>query len=247
MTLHGSRFDQLVGVSAPRVRKHVIWSLKTGTQEAVDAYEFSKYSDGHTFGTNRWRFTVGALKDQDQLEALPEAKPLRVRSTFMLGVGNAILYPVCYASDSTTDVRGMKIRTSQIRTEMFAAYGQLAPQVQTALRISDGIDGQEWAFDDLEETLAELPEQPKMLLLAYASNREGGLLNCFVGEAKLDLSGSVSWEWIEPLAITDAEGGTGGISVVSPIDPSAPGFGTGAEPSINLEDADDTANESNEH
>lgn len=86
-----------------------------------------------------------------------------------------------------------------------------------------------------------------MLLLAYASNREGGLLNCFVGEAKLDLSGSVSWEWIEPLAITDAEGGTGGISVVSPIDPSAPGFGTGAEPSINLEDADDTANESNEH
>ncbi|MBB5939552.1 hypothetical protein [Streptomyces zagrosensis] len=247
MALRSSRFDQLVGASAPRVRKHVIWSLKTGTQEAIDAYEFSKYSDGHTFGTNRWRFTVGALKDQDQLQELPEAKPMRVQSTFMLGVGNAILYPVCYASDSTTDVREMKIRTSQIRSEMFAAYGKLAPQVQTALRISDGIDGQEWTIEDLEEKLEELPGQPKMLLLAYASNREGGLLNCFVGEAKLDLSGAVSWEWLEPLAITDAQGGTGGISAVAPIDPSTPGFGTGAEPSIDLQDADDTANESNEH
>ncbi|MFI9834590.1 hypothetical protein ACIHIX_43695 [Streptomyces sp. NPDC051913] len=247
MALHSSRFDQLVGVPAPLVRRHVIWALKTGVQEAIDAYEFSKYSDGHTFGTNRWRFCVGALKDRDKLQELPEAKPLRVQSTFMLGVGGAVLYPVCYANDSTTDVRDMKVRISQIRQEMFAAYGRLAPQVQTALRISEGIDGQEWTFEDFEETPEELPEQPKMLLLAYASNREGGLLNCFVGEATLDSSGAVTWEWIESLPITDAEGGTGGVSVVAPTGPFTPGFGTGEEPPINLEDAEDTANESNEH
>ncbi|MFE2684471.1 hypothetical protein [Streptomyces mirabilis] len=247
MPLYDSRFDQLVGAPAPRVRSHVTWALRTGNQEAIEAYDFSKYSDGHTFGTNRWRFCVGALKDRDKLKELPEAKPLRVQSTFMLAVGGAILYPVCYANDSTTDVRDMKVRTSQIRQEMFAAYGRLAPQVQTALRISEGIDGQEWTFDDFEETLEELPEQPKMLLLAYASNREGGLLNCHVGEATLNPSGAVAWEWIESLPITDAEGGAGGMSVAAPTGPTTPGFGTGEEPSINYEDAEGTANESDEH
>ncbi|WP_406266421.1 hypothetical protein OH779_20380 [Actinacidiphila glaucinigra] len=225
----------------------MIWALQTGNQEAIDAYEFSQYSDGHTFGTNRWRFCVGALKDRNKLnELLPEAKPLRVQSTFMLAVDGAVLYPVCYANDSTTDVQDMRVRTSQIRQEMFAAYGKLAPQVQTALRISEGIDGQEWTIDEFEETLEELPDTPKMVLLAYASNRKGGLLNCFVGEATLGPSGAVTWDWIEPLPITEAEGGAGGLSVVDPAGPRTPGFGTGAEPTINLEDAEGTATETNE-
>jgi len=247
VSLQPSRFDQTVGTSAPRIRRHVIWALKTGNQEAVDAYEFSRWSDGHTFGTNRWRFCVGALKDKEHLaEVLPEAKPLRVRSTFMLAVDGAVLYPVCYADDSTTDVREMKVRASQIRQELFAAYGKLAPQVQTALQISEGIDGQEWTIDELDEAPEELPDQPKMLLLAYASNREGGLLKCYVGEAMLDAEGSVKWDWIEPFPIGEAEGGAGGLSVVAPTAPITPGFGTGAEPDINLEDADGTANESDE-
>jgi len=225
-----------------------MWALKTGNQEAVDAYEFSRYSDGHTFGTNRWRFCVGALKDKDKLsEGLPEGKPLRVQSTFMLAVGGAVLYPVCYANDSTADVREMKVRTSQIRQEMFAAFGRLAPQVQTALMISEGIDGQEWIFDELEDAPEDLPDQPKMILLAYASNREGGLLKCYVGEATLDSSGAVSWDWIESLPVADAEGGTGGLIVTRPTGPTTPSFGTGAEPPINLEDAEGTANESDEH
>jgi hypothetical protein len=248
MPLQGSRFDRIVGSSASRVRSHVMWALKTGNQEAVNAYEFSQYSDGHTFGTNRWRFCVGALKDEKKLsEVLPEGKPLQVQSTFMLAVGGAVLYPVCYANDSTTDVREMKVRTSQIRQEMFAAFGQLAPQVQTALLISEGIDGQEWRFDELEDVPEDLPDQPKMVLLAYASNREGGLLKCYVGEATLDSSGAVKWDWIEPLPVAEAEGGTGGLVVTRPTGPTTPGFGAGAEPRIDLEDADGTANESDEH
>ncbi|MFI1582996.1 hypothetical protein [Embleya sp. NPDC020630] len=226
----------------------MVWALTTGNQEAVDAFEFSKYSDGHTFGTNRWRFCVGALKDAERLaELLPEGRPLRVGNTFMLAIGGAVLYPVCYADDSTTNVRDMKVRTSQIRQEMFAAFGKLAPQVQTALRIDEGIEGShEWVVDDLEDTPEQLPDQPTMLLLAYASNREGGLLKCYVGEATVDSSGAVKWDWIEPLPLSDAEGGAGGLWIASPPTPSTPGFGTGAEPSIDLEDADRLANESDE-
>ncbi|MCZ4096108.1 hypothetical protein [Streptomyces sp. H39-C1] len=247
MSLHASRFDRLIGDPAPRVRRHVIWALTTGNQEAIDAYDFSTYSDGHTFGTNRWRFCVGALKEEEQLkELLPEARALQVGNTFMLAVGGAVLYPVCYANDSTTDVRAMRVRTSHIRQEMFAAYGGLPQQVQMALQISEGIDGQEWAVDELEEVLEELPDQPKMLLLAYASNREGGLLKCYVGEATLGSSGAVNWDWLEPLPISDAEGGAGGLSVVAPTGPDTPGFSTGEEHPINLEDADESANESDE-
>ncbi len=247
LPLHGSRFDELVGSSAPLVRRHVVWALRTGNQEAVDAYKFSRWSDGHTFGTNRWRFCIAALKDKKALQNLPDAKPLRVQSTFMLAVGGVVLYPVCYADDATTDVREMRVRTSQIRQEMFAAYGRLAPQVQTALRISEGVEGPEWAIDELEENLEELPAQPTMLLLAYASNRKGGLLRCYVGEATLDPSGAVTWDWIEALPITDANEGGTGLSPVAPLAPVGPSFGTGAEPVIDLEDADSTANEGNEH
>ncbi|WP_149037913.1 hypothetical protein [Kitasatospora sp. MBT63] len=248
MPLHSSRFDQLVGEPAQRVRRHLAWALRTGNQEAVEAFKFSRYSDGHTFGTNRWRFCVGALKDKDRLaEYLPEAHPLRVQSTFMLAVGGAVVYPVCYANDATSDVREMRVRTSQIRQEMFAAYGRLAPQVQTALQIREGIEGVEWVLEDLNEAPEELPDQPKMVLLAYASNRAGGLLNCFVGEATLDATGAVSWDWLEPLPIADAEGGTGGLTAVSPTAPTGPGFGAGKEPDLHLEDAEDTAHESDEH
>ncbi|MDH6138330.1 hypothetical protein P3T35_000307 [Kitasatospora sp. GP30] len=248
MALHSSRFNHLVGEPAERARRHVVWALKTGNQHAVDAFEFSKYSDGHTFGTNRWRFCVGALKDADRLaEHLPEAQPLRVQSTFMLAVGGAVIYPVCYADDATSDVRDMKVRTSQIRQEMFAAYGQLAPQVQIALRIREGVEGIEWVLDDLDESSDGLPDQPKMLLLAYASNRAGGLLNCYIGEATLDASGAVSWNWLESLPVADDEGGSGGLTAVSPTAPTGPVFGAGKEPDLNLEDAESAAHESDDH
>lgn len=252
MPLHSSSFDDVVGPSAPLVRRHVIWALRKGNQEAVAAYDFSEYSDGHTWGTNRWRFCIGALKDETALIGLPEARPLRVSNTFMLAVGGAVLYPVCYANDSTSDVREMRVRSSRTRRELFAAYGQLAPQVQMALAISEGLEGPEWTIEDMSEDLASLPEQPTMLLLAYASNRHAGLLSCHVGEAQLAADGTVDWKWLEPLPIADPgqwgqDGQSGaGPSPVKPPTPNGPRFDSADLYKIPMEDADSSAAENDD-
>ncbi|MFG2128334.1 hypothetical protein ACGFNV_11100 [Streptomyces sp. NPDC048751] len=252
MPLHSSRFDDLIGPSAPLVRRHVIWALRKGNQEAIAAYDFSEYSDGHTWGTNRWRFCIGALKDKRALATLPDARPLRLSSTFMLSMGGTVLYPVCYANDATADVREMKVRSSRIRRELFSAYGQLAPQVQTALAISDGVEGPEWSIEEMPEEPDLLPDQPTMLLLAYASNRNAGLLSCHVGEAQLTPNGRVDWKWLESLPTADPgqsgqDGQSGaGPSPVGPPSSGGPRFDSADLYEIPMEDADSSAADSND-
>jgi hypothetical protein len=241
---HLSQFDALVGeVHAPDVRRKLVSALIRGNDQANDAYTFSPHSDGHTYGTNRWRFNLAEVGLA--MATVEGARQLNPRNSRMWVVGRAVCYPVCYANDTHTDVLSARIRPSRLRSDLFAKLGRLSPYVQLALdfeidgQVENGFIDDEDSGEDLDLALddyyldAAAHKVPRMVVAAYSSNRHAGLLRVHVGEAVMDERGRLHWGWIEELPIVRE---SGGLHVID--GGSGSGFADAPEPDLGLGEAD---------
>ncbi|MGH3938030.1 MAG: hypothetical protein ACRDTG_05235 [Pseudonocardiaceae bacterium] len=241
-----SQFDTLIGDErAQDVRQKLVMALIRGNDQANDAYKFSPHSDGYTYGTNRWRFCLAEVGLA--MEAVEGAQQLNPRNSRMWVVGQAVCYPVCYASDLHTDVTTVKIRPSQLRSDLFAKLGQLSPFVQLELDLDFGPTDSDEFFHDVDDEELDLTvdesyyldasaqELPRMVVVAYASNRHAGLLRVHIGEAVMDVDGQLHWDWIEELPIVRKPGV--GMQVVGDGS-SGPSFADAPEPELNMGQAD---------
>lgn len=235
------RFDALVGEEhAPATRRALVQALIRGNDQAKDAFEFSAHSDGYTYGTNRWRFCLAEVGLA--MARMEGARQLSPRNSRMWKVGQAVCYPVCYAEDVTTDVRLARINASPLRRDLFARIGRLSPYVQLELALDldadivepDIEDGEgEIDLDEGEDeasTVAEPGDPPRMVVVAYASNRHAGLLRVHVGEAVLDSRGRLLWSWCEELPVDRPV--RGGLTLLTDIEP--PAFADAPEPELDL-------------
>ncbi len=206
-------------ITAESFRAGITAAIHAGVEQAGDAYAFSLHSDGHTYGTNRWRFVLAEV--DVFLGAVPRARTLvsggMKVSVVPVGGGETVLvYPLCVANDAHTSPQHLKIRPSRLRRALLAGSGLANRDLQLMLSFPDlddvsgfidvGDDDaatleEDAAAEHLEAAIGELPKAPRTLVAGYASNPRGGLLKVFVGEASMAPDGTLDFSWLEELAV----------------------------------------------
>ena len=244
---------------AELLRSEVVVALAGSCDDASLAYEACRYSDGFTYGTNRWRFGLGWVAD-----TLVEAAAARVvthghlRLAVVGGGSGCLVYPLAVGTTAQLDLQSLRTRPSRLRQFLF---GPAAPVHQLTLDFPDsdlphrstlvtepaagslvvdveGADDAELEDADLEDAglgeadLAGLrPSGREVLLLAYTSNPTNGLLAAALGEARMAEDGSLTFLWCEQLPM-HSDGARDGLRLVSGPAPTGPDFTTGAQPQL---------------
>lgn len=232
-------------MDADTFRERVSARIRNGIEQAGDAYAFSPHSDGFTYGVNRWRFVLAevglAFDDIDGVQVL-NSGGMRVT---ILPIGDnktALVYPVCFANDAHTPAQGVRIHPSRLRKLLFATPGTPRQGLQMMLpgalswdpeTVDESDDpeiaGETAAAAEVEAAIAELPELPRTIIVGYASNPNGGLLQLIIGEATMANDGTLDLMWVEKF---DLESGGSSLHLVS--DAPAASFADEPEPQYDV-------------
>lgn len=152
-----------------RVRGAVVAAVRAGVTAAGEQYEFGQpRTDGHTYGTDLWRFVWYEMGEQ--LGALPGASVQKPRGSFLVDLGEAVLYPFRYGAALSADVTAHRLTDSQFRRDLLV-------DPRTAPHLF-------W---------------PQVVLVPYAANPTAGLLRAFVGGARIVDGDLLDWLWLEEL------------------------------------------------
>jgi hypothetical protein len=110
----------------------------------------------------------------------------------------------------------VKVRPSRLRKLLFTSRGAsraglqlmlpgMEPQ-QTPVPIGEDdaeATGEDAAAEEIEAAIAELTRVPRTIIVGYASNPDGGLLQLIIGEASMDTDGTLTFSWIEQVPISE--------------------------------------------
>ncbi|GAA4558894.1 hypothetical protein GCM10023193_14790 [Planotetraspora kaengkrachanensis] len=219
------------GDRAEAVRRQIVASLTEAVANAQDAQRWSRsdknFPYGHTLMTRRYEALVEGFRDEPGFQTVrPYTSPHRL----VLLDGNLLL-PFRYAEDDTTPVSTARIsdgRISALVRELFDRFGPAAVYRQEELDLSIGWEGdwegepspEAWPAGDeggtrqadgaMRPALPHLPEDTRLVPIAYAGNAHAGLLRLYWGEAELlDDLGHLRWLHYEPIPLTIASPSAG--------------------------------------
>ncbi|GAA4594553.1 hypothetical protein GCM10023194_61760 [Planotetraspora phitsanulokensis] len=236
------------GDRAGAVRRQIVASLTEAVANAQDAQRWSRsdkhFTYGHTLMTRRYEALAEGFRHEPGFQTVrPYASPHRL----VLLDGNLLL-PFRYAEDDTTPVSTARIsdgRISALVRELFNRFGPAAAYRQEELDLSIGWDGERNPDDRpstegadgrqadgaaIRPSLPHLPEDTRLVPVAYAGNAHTGLLRLYWGEAELlDDLGHLRWLHCEPIPLTIAPS-SGGV----PEAVGAARFDQGALPDLAL-------------
>jgi len=208
-----SKLDVIFAVGgADPVRAAVVRALQMGVSAAGDSYEFGRpRTDGHTYGNDLWRFVWYEMGRE--LSALPGASVCHPRGSFLVDLGEAVLYPFRYGADLSADVLVFRMADSQFRRDLL-----VDPKTVPHLF---------W---------------PEVVLVPYAANPQAGLVCAYVGGARIDDGDDLlNWQWLEELELGGLPPGSreedGGVP--PPVTP----FNRPPEPELDLALGDEEATE----
>jgi len=239
------RLVELLGTTdaAESFMLHIRNAVERANEQATAAFDFSPHSDGFTYGTTRWRFTLAEVANA--ITDLPGGADVVVGhlrlGVIKTGNGPVILYPMCIGNEFETDPRGVRVRPSPLRRRLFAS-----PQSSNTLAVQTSLDldispaelldretgyNHELDLDDatVETALAALDDNAAVVLAAYTSNPASGLLRAFLGQAEMNEDGGLVFAWWTQLDPADV---SATLRAVSEPDRSGPSFISGAEPEL---------------
>lgn len=184
--MRGSQLDTLFSTLPPnRVRDAVVSALRVAVEAAGNSYESGQpRTDGHTYGTDLWRFVWFEMADQ--LGALPGASVERPRGSFLIDLGDAVLYPFRYGAARSADVTAHRLADSQFRRDLLV-------DPRTAPHLF-------W---------------PQVVLVPYAANPTAGLLRAFVGGARIIDGDLLDWLWLDELDLGGPPAGSQPVDAIS--------------------------------
>lgn len=165
-----SKLDVIfTAAGADPVRAAVIRALRAGVRAAGESYEFGQpRTDTHTYGNDLWRFVWYEMGNE--VGALPGASVRHPRGSFLVDLGDAVLYPFRYGASSTDDVLVCRLADSQFRRDLLV-------DPRTELHLF-------W---------------PQVVLVPYAANPDAGLIRAYVGGAQIRDADLLDWQWLEEL------------------------------------------------
>jgi hypothetical protein len=243
-------------LTAGEFRFQTAQAITDGIAQASDAYAYSLHSDGHTYGTNRWRFVLAEMARA--FDRVPGTRPLKSGGLRVpvvpVGVDRSILvYPLCFANDAETSPQHVQVRPSRLRRLLFAPAGRQYRGFQQMLPFDraaeargvpafDEVDvvaaDEDGAVEAVEADLAARVVLPRTVIAGYASDPLAGLLQLVVGEAVMDPDGTLAFSWLEQMPVRPLTRDAPHAIEVDDV----PGFAAAPEPAYELlrRDADDT-------
>ncbi|GII80682.1 hypothetical protein Sru01_56640 [Sphaerisporangium rufum] len=231
------------GERAASVRGRLAASLLEAAGNAQDAQQSSRsgkrYAYGSTLMARRYEALVDGFRDDPGFRVVrPHGSPHH-----LVVLDGNLLLPFRYAEDDTTPISDARVgpgRVSSLVRELFTRFGPRASFFQESLDL--GVDEDAEDPDDTggagrpdpRVVLAQLPDDTRLIPVAYAANAQAGLLKLFWGEAELiDDTGHVHWVHCEQIPLSAAlTGGSAAAPAVPPV--PAARFDQGAVPDIGL-------------
>lgn len=168
-------------------------------ENALDAQKVAQTDHLHPFG-----FTLMSRKFEALAEAFEDLGDVRVvkpggSQHELVVLDGKLLFPFRYAKDRSISVMSARIgdgRPSALVQALFNRFGPEPRMRQLALH-----DIAPHAVP-VAEALGDLPEDTRLVLIAYACNAHAGLLDAWWGEAELlDRTGSLRWHHCEEIPL----------------------------------------------
>ncbi|MFI6633548.1 hypothetical protein ACIBI7_32125 [Nonomuraea fuscirosea] len=196
--------EETFGQRAPLIRQGVAEALSVALENARDAQKAARADHLHPFG-----FTLMSRKFEALAKAFEDMGDVRIvkpggSQHELVLLDGKLLFPFRYAKDRSLTVMSARIgdgRPSALVQALFHRFGP-APRIR------------QLALHDIAphavpvvEALDELPEDTRLVLIAYAANAHAGLLDAWWGEAELlDRFGSLRWHRCEPIPLAQEAG-----------------------------------------
>lgn len=105
---------------AERVRAGAVAALTGSCDEASFAYQSCRYSDGFTYGTNRWRFGLGWMADTLSQAATGGIVSHGHLQLALIGAGpGCLVYPLAVGKTAQLDLQSLRVKPSRLRQFLF--------------------------------------------------------------------------------------------------------------------------------
>ena len=183
------------GDRAHQVQQAVVDALVGALDDAQNAQQVSKSGTRHTFGA-----TVMARKHERLAAELGDMDGARLVRTAgspfpLVLVNGCLLFPFRYAQDAKVPIRDARVTDRRVSGRVRAIFTRLAPRpaYEQGLLFPEDSE-QESEIADLGPAFDELPQDTKLVLIAFAGNDQAGLISIWWGEADLlDEYGRLRW------------------------------------------------------
>ncbi|MEV4804104.1 hypothetical protein AB0K18_29225 [Nonomuraea sp. NPDC049421] len=222
----------MFGQRASLVRECVAEALSVAADNAREAQEVARTDHLHPFG-----FTLMSRKFEALAEAFQDLGDVRIvkpggSQHELVVLDGTLLFPFRYAKDRAGSVMSARIgdgRPSALVQALFNRFGPEPRMRQLALH-----DVAPHAVP-VAEALGDLPDDTRLVLIAYAANAHAGLLDAWWGEAELlDRLGSLRWHHCEEIPLTQEAAALTQEAAALTQGDTAAAFDQGALPSPEL-------------
>ncbi|GAA1659872.1 hypothetical protein GCM10009733_066930 [Nonomuraea maheshkhaliensis] len=187
------------GQRAPLIRQGVAEALSVALENARDAQKVAQTDHLHPFG-----FTLMSRKFEALAEAFEDMGDVRIvkpggSQHELVVLDGKLLFPFRYAKDRSLTVMSARIGDGRPSALVQALFNRFGPEPRI----------RQLTLHDLPphavpvaEALGDLPDDTRLVLIAYAANAHAGLLDAWWGEAELlDRFGSLRWHQCEPIPL----------------------------------------------
>lgn len=231
-----SWFDGRLGEHAAQLRALIPRALREAHIRARGAHDAAGPPSQRIYG-NVWELAHQELADR--VAALDGGTSARVRGIQLGSVGDAVLYPWRYSDNAAVDVRHVPLHrpVSHLRAHLFGGYGD-APTWEERPLIDAPVGGDEerahQAAEAAQRVFAELDAE-RIVLVAFASNVQAGLLRVQVGEVALLDDGYFEWHRHEELPCAPADHHAPDLTAVGSPPSRDARFDTQREPQLDFD------------
>lgn len=213
------------GDATPEVLEQVPAALRAADARSRAGHLAAGLKTNEVYGGSLWLTLHEELLTHIRgVAGVQVIKPPRAR--YELAVVNGVLiYPWRYAADLATPVRRAQLRrpVSHIRRSLLALNPSAPPEPTLFDDGAADLEGEEALYAAKEVT----DSYARVVLLAYASNPQGGVLSAQWGDAHLLAGDELYWNHLEMLPMTSGEeGGFGVREIHTGPTPSGPGQAT---------------------
>ncbi|MCF6469212.1 hypothetical protein FAF44_12525 [Nonomuraea sp. MG754425] len=203
------------GQRVPLIRQGVAEALAVALENARDAQKMAQTGHLHPFG-----FTLMSRKFEALAEAFEDMGDVRVvkpggSQHELVVLDGKLLFPFRYAKDRSVGVLSARISDGRASALVQALFNRFGPEPRMRQLALDDVAPQAAPITSpITEALGDLPEDTRLVLIAYAANAHAGLLDAWWGEAELlDRTGNLNWHHVEEIPLTRetaAPAGSGG-------------------------------------
>ncbi|WP_169951242.1 hypothetical protein [Microbispora sp. H11081] len=194
------------GPRAESIRQGVAEALALALENAQDAQRTARTDHLHPFGftlmSRKFEALARAFADMADVEII---KPPGSQHELVVLGGN-LLFPFRYAKDRSVSVVNARIGDGRPSGLVQALFNRFGPDPRAEQLTLGGVEAAlPEPVTPAARALTRLPEDVRLVLIAYACNARAGLLDAWWGEAELlDRTGSLRWHHYEEIPLAGA-------------------------------------------